>query len=106
MVLLNDLGNGYQLNGERSLAEAQYRAALALDPRLPEVWNNLGNLLSRSDLPSERAAATEAYQNALRLQPEFPPPMPTSPFLAANRRSWRGLSDFSEGDCPQSAAQC
>ena len=72
MVLLNDLGNGYQLNGERSLAEVQYRAALALDPRLPEVWNNLGNLLSRSDLPSERAAATEAYQNALRLQPEFP----------------------------------
>ncbi|MCX8500227.1 MAG: tetratricopeptide repeat protein [Alphaproteobacteria bacterium] len=70
--LLNDLGNGYQRLGERSRAESHYRAALELNPQLPEVWNNLANLLSDSDRPSERQAASAAYQTALGLQPEFP----------------------------------
>ncbi|MDI9409393.1 MAG: tetratricopeptide repeat protein [Candidatus Pacebacteria bacterium] len=72
VVLLNNLGNGYQSMGLFDRAETAYRQAIDLQPQTAELWNNLGNLLAKSSVPARIAAAAEAYQNALRFQPHFP----------------------------------
>jgi tetratricopeptide (TPR) repeat protein len=55
--------------GDLARAEAAYREACALDPRLAAAHTNLGNLLfARAD----RAGARAAYERALELDPEQP----------------------------------
>ena len=56
-------------------AVAELRAALALDPKWPEAWAELGEVFSHW-LPSEPAADSlqrDAFQHAYRLDPEFVP---------------------------------
>ncbi len=50
-------------------AEDCYRRALAVDPGLPEVHFNFGNLLLRCGLAEE---AIGCYREALRIEPAFP----------------------------------
>jgi len=50
-------------------AEAAYRRAIALDPKLPEAWNGLGHALKKQKRYDESLAA---YDKALALRPDFP----------------------------------
>jgi tetratricopeptide (TPR) repeat protein len=50
-------------------AEAAYRQAIALDPKLPEAWNGLGHALKKQKRYPESLAA---YDRALELRPDFP----------------------------------
>ncbi|MGE0157965.1 MAG: tetratricopeptide repeat protein [Gemmatimonadales bacterium] len=52
--------------GRLAEAEEAFRAALRLDPRMPEAWVNLGIVLHRQDRVAEAAAA---YERALGLDP-------------------------------------
>jgi cytochrome c-type biogenesis protein CcmH/NrfG len=51
-------------------AAAQLQASLAIEPRNPEAWVNLG---AAQLLMNDRAAAARSYRNALQLRPGFPP---------------------------------
>ena len=72
VLMLNNLGNGFQSMEMNDKAEAAYRQAIAIFPEQAEVWNNLANLLAQSPEPSRRNQAAEAYHNALRFQSNFP----------------------------------
>jgi tetratricopeptide (TPR) repeat protein len=50
-------------------AETAYRQAIALDTTLPEAWNGLGHSLKKQKRYPESLAA---YDEALRLRPDFP----------------------------------
>jgi len=52
--------------GELELAEAHYRESLAIEPQ-HAIYNDLGYVLERQGLPED---AFEAYQEALKLEPE------------------------------------
>jgi tetratricopeptide (TPR) repeat protein len=56
-------------NGDYLGAEASYRQAIALDATLPEAWNGLGHSLKKQKRFPESLAA---YDEALRLRPDFP----------------------------------
>jgi len=55
--------------GEWVQAEAKFRAAIALDPQLPEAWNELGHTLKNQRKFDQ---AVNAYMEALRLRPNYP----------------------------------
>jgi len=52
--------------GELELAEAHYRESLAIEPQ-PAIYNDLGYVLERQGMSED---AIEAYQDALKLDPE------------------------------------
>ena len=54
-------------SGDLEGAEKLYREALK-EEELPEIWNNLGNVLRRMGLI---ARAMEAYERALELDPSY-----------------------------------
>ncbi len=54
--------------GRDAEAEAAYRRAITLDPRLPAAHYNLGNLLAASD---RLEAAESTYRAALSLRPDY-----------------------------------
>jgi Flp pilus assembly protein TadD len=56
--------------GELKLAIAWLRAALEVDPTLPDAWANLGVALRRDGKPEE---AETAYRRSIELDPEFLP---------------------------------
>ena len=49
-------------------AKAVLDEAVAIDPDLPEAWNNLGEALVALD---DRAGAIDAWRNAVRIQPAY-----------------------------------
>jgi tetratricopeptide (TPR) repeat protein len=59
-------GNGYQEMGRLAQAEVEHRKALALDPRNPEIWTNLG--VDQYGAGRVREAAV-SFQQALSLAP-------------------------------------
>lgn len=59
-----NLGNALQADGRLQPAIDEFRAALALDPRLAVAWNNLGNALR---LQGKNSAALDAFDQALSL---------------------------------------
>ena len=62
---LFDLGDAYQLDNRTSDAEAEYAAALAVDPKLVPAMYNLATLVAKST-PYEAVAL---YEEAIRLAP-------------------------------------
>lgn len=62
------VGNIEQQRGRFAEAEARYRAALALDPTLASVFNNLGLTLGALGRPNE---AEDSFVSAVRLYPDF-----------------------------------
>jgi tetratricopeptide (TPR) repeat protein len=67
------LGNAYAENpGHMSEAIAAYRSALAINPELPEVHNNLGNALIAYPAGESRPGeALDEFRAAIREKPEF-----------------------------------
>ncbi|MBN8233393.1 protein kinase [Corallococcus macrosporus] len=68
---------GVDSRGNRDKAIQAYEAAIALDPRIPEDWLNLGNaLLARASLPRNAEAeadlrrAADAFEKARGLNPQ------------------------------------
>lgn len=62
-------GLAFTRNQDWTRAEAAYRAAIQLQPALPEAWNELGHALKRQ---GRLAESIPAYEQALRLRPNFP----------------------------------
>ena len=61
-----NLGNLERMDGDAVAAIDRYREALAVSPRYPETWYNLGlALMDRGDAP----AAEAAFREAVRLHP-------------------------------------
>ncbi len=54
--------------GRTAEAEPHYRGSLALDPKIPETWNNLALTLKALGRPSE---ALDAYRQAIALKPDY-----------------------------------
>ena len=63
------LARGYirQLRDDVRGAREDFRRAVALDPRNPEAWHRLGQVLN---LPEERSASIAAYLKAIALAPD------------------------------------
>lgn len=57
------------LEGNTNAAIAQYRKAIAIDPRLPDVHYELGELLNTAADPAIRKQAAQEFQIALRQNP-------------------------------------
>ena len=55
--------------GDWKAAEDRYRAALRADRAIPEAWNGLGHALK---MQARYDAALAAYDEALRLRPNYP----------------------------------
>jgi tetratricopeptide (TPR) repeat protein len=55
--------------GDWRAAEDRFRAALRADRKIPEAWNGLGHALKRQQ---RYDAALVAYDQALRLRPDYP----------------------------------
>ncbi|WP_168190415.1 PA2778 family cysteine peptidase [Luteithermobacter gelatinilyticus] len=58
-LALLGLGNIHYRQGDYDAAETSYRAALALDPTVAEVWNNLAYALKKQGRTSEAHAAAQ-----------------------------------------------
>jgi Flp pilus assembly protein TadD len=54
--------------GQTERAIEAFRKAVAIDPKIPEAWSNLGNEFRNSERFEE---AIECYQKALQLRPNF-----------------------------------
>jgi tetratricopeptide (TPR) repeat protein len=63
----NNLGELLSNQGQNEDAEKHLRRAVELDPDYVRAWNNLGNVLAR--FPSRKPDAEQAFQNALRVEP-------------------------------------
>lgn len=63
------LGNTFAAQGNIEQAIAHYQSACALNPEIPEIYNNLGLLLATQGR-TEQAIAH--YETALRLKPGYP----------------------------------
>lgn len=61
------LGNSYYAMGEFVAAETAYRAALRIDPRKAEVWNNLAYALAQL---GRHESSMDAIGRALELDPD------------------------------------
>jgi protein O-mannosyl-transferase len=65
----SNLGYYLELSGHPSEAAAEYSAAIALRPDLPELHDNLGSAWSK--LPGRLNDAIAQYEEALRLRPDY-----------------------------------
>lgn len=64
----SSLGNVYQRNGLYDLAEAEYKIAIRMAPKLAHIHFNMGlNYYAQKDLEN----AEKKYLDSLRLQPKF-----------------------------------
>ena len=70
-TVLNDLAMLYRQQGRTTEALATLKAAAALDPGLPHVYNNLGGVLLDS---GDIKGAEEAFREAVRVQPDLVAP--------------------------------
>lgn len=66
---LTNEGIALSNSGDWSGAEEKYRAALRADRTIPEAWNGLGHALKKQ---ARYDAALVAYDEALRLRPNYP----------------------------------
>jgi len=62
----NNLGANALVNDDLGMAFAYYAKAIDTAPQLPYLWSNIGVVYSRNGQAQE---ASEAYKNALRLDP-------------------------------------
>ena len=95
---LFNLGNCRYQTGCVEQAEAALRAAVAIDPRYVEAWNNLGIACSALD---RGGAAIQAFRQALQLRPHYADAhfnladaLAASGDLAGARRHWRAYLTF------------
>ncbi|MDR0476537.1 MAG: tetratricopeptide repeat protein [Desulfobulbaceae bacterium] len=51
--------------------EEAYRKTLELNPKQPQAWNNLGNLLRHGHSRERLQEALECYRRAIELQPDY-----------------------------------
>src|SRR5271169_1394204 len=65
-VVHYDLGYAYTALQKPAEAKVEYQKAIALDPDMPEAYQNLGMTL----IPTDPAAAIEPLQRAAKLMPE------------------------------------
>jgi Flp pilus assembly protein TadD len=65
-VVHYDLGYAYTALQKPAEAKVEYQKAIALDPDMPEAYQNLGMTL----IPTDPAAAIESLQHAAKLMPE------------------------------------
>lgn len=86
----NNLGMAYADAGRFSDAIAQYRQALALSDRYPQVHSNLANALV---VVGETAAAEKEYYRALEMDPGFTIPYINLLRLAILERDRAGLEE-------------
>lgn len=68
-AVLNNLGTLRMQSGDLAGAARHYRQAVDLNPNNPELWGNLGDVLSLAGEPA--AAVREAYAEAARRMREF-----------------------------------
>lgn len=61
-------GVSQQALGRYAAAAETFRAALTFNPRFPEAFNNLANVLQQT---GQSAAAIDAWRQALQLRPQF-----------------------------------
>jgi len=66
---LTNEGLALATSGDWSGAEDKYRSALRADRSIPEAWNGLGHALKKQ---ARYDAALVAYDEALRLRPDYP----------------------------------
>jgi tetratricopeptide (TPR) repeat protein len=64
-----NLGFYLERSGQAAAAAAEYRAAIALQPDLPGLYNNLGTALA--EVAGRLNEAVAAFQEALKRQPDF-----------------------------------
>jgi tetratricopeptide (TPR) repeat protein len=66
----NNLGIEFEQSGRPAAAEAEYAAAIALQPDLPDAHYNLGHLWLQR--PGKLEDAIVQFREALRLKPNYP----------------------------------
>jgi tetratricopeptide (TPR) repeat protein len=67
-----NLGIEHEAAGNTEMALAHYEEAFALDPAMPEPYNNAAIILLKSGSPEAEARAREYLEKAIGLRPSYP----------------------------------
>jgi len=68
-ILIYNTSQVYEIVGDLPMAEEKLKEAIACDPYYAEYYNDLGNLLSRTE--GREQEALDAYASAIRLSPPY-----------------------------------